>query len=352
MIELGQHIDVLLLENDCVIIPGLGGFIAHYTPAVRLADENIFFPPIRTIGFNPQLKLNDGVLVQSYMAAYDTNFSDATKMVEKRVDEFISKLQEEGKADLPNVGEIRYTIDSRYEFAPYNNKITTPYLYGLDSFEMKQLAAFQVPKEKLLAPSMERNKKTYNIPINRAALRSVAAVAASVILFFFLSTPVENTYIEKGNYAQLMPTDLFEKIESHSLATTLIGTKQIPTKAFYSVDKKAETNKTARQAPVAVREIKVSKPDATPTPTAVPTAAVQEKENPYHIIVVGGIAYKDAQVIASQLVAKGFVGAKALNNDGKVRVSILSCPTREEATKKLMQLREDEAYKNAWLLSK
>ena len=73
MIELAQHIEVLLLENDCVIVPGLGGFVAHYTPAMRVAEENVFLPPTRIIGFNPQLKMNDGLLVQSYMAVYDTD---------------------------------------------------------------------------------------------------------------------------------------------------------------------------------------------------------------------------------------------------------------------------------------
>lgn len=105
MIELAQHIEVLLLENDCVIVPGFGGFIAHYAPAMRVAEENLFLPPTRTIGFNPQLTLNDGVLVQSYMAVYDTTFSDATKMVEKEVAELISALHEDGKTDLPNIGE-------------------------------------------------------------------------------------------------------------------------------------------------------------------------------------------------------------------------------------------------------
>ena len=32
MIELARHIEILLLENDCVIIPDFGGFIAHYQP--------------------------------------------------------------------------------------------------------------------------------------------------------------------------------------------------------------------------------------------------------------------------------------------------------------------------------
>ena len=41
MIELSQHIEVLLLENDCVIVPGLGGFVAHYTPAIQV-EENMF----------------------------------------------------------------------------------------------------------------------------------------------------------------------------------------------------------------------------------------------------------------------------------------------------------------------
>lgn len=43
---------------------------------------------------------------------------------------------------------------------------------------------------------------------------------AAVALFFLMSTPVQNTYVEKGNYARLLPTDLFEKIEKQSVAMT------------------------------------------------------------------------------------------------------------------------------------
>ena len=31
MIELAQHIETLLLENDCVIVPGFGGFATTVT---------------------------------------------------------------------------------------------------------------------------------------------------------------------------------------------------------------------------------------------------------------------------------------------------------------------------------
>ena len=49
MIELAKHIEVLLLENDCVIVPGLGGFIAHNRPATWRTDSGEFFPPLRSI---------------------------------------------------------------------------------------------------------------------------------------------------------------------------------------------------------------------------------------------------------------------------------------------------------------
>ena len=55
MKELSQHIETLLLENDCVIIPGFGGFVAHYASAQWVEEECIYLPPTRNIGFNPQL---------------------------------------------------------------------------------------------------------------------------------------------------------------------------------------------------------------------------------------------------------------------------------------------------------
>ena len=63
-------------------------YIQTEIDGVWIIEPKIFFDPRgyfmeafkqqefdATIGFNPQLTLNDGVLVQSYMAVYDTNFS-------------------------------------------------------------------------------------------------------------------------------------------------------------------------------------------------------------------------------------------------------------------------------------
>lgn len=375
MIELAQHIEALLLENDCVIVPGLGGFVAHYAPATRVEEENIFLPPTRIIGFNPQLKMNDGLLVQSYMSVYGTNFSDATKIVEREVDELIAALHEEGKVDLPNVGEVRYTIHNTFDFAPYDNKITTPYLYGLDAFEMRELSAIEKPQAEKIIPApaaIGKEKRSYAIKFNRAYLTNVAAVAVVIFLSFFFSTPIENTEVIEENYAKLLPDELFEKIEKQSLAITPIVVKQ-NTPARKSTKKQTGTQKKV-VAPVAVREVKVGKTPVVSTETTakeqashsvsatadapkhnvqpVAKPAVATPKRPYHIIIASVSTEKDAETMAAQLVAKGFSGAKAIVGDGKMRVSIESCGTEVEAYQALARIRENETYKNAWVLKK
>ena len=384
MIELAQHIEVLLLENDCVIVPGLGGFVAHYTPAMRVAEENVFLPPTRIIGFNPQLKMNDGLLVQSYMAVYDTDFSDATRIVEKEVAYIFTALHEDGKVDLPNIGELRYSIHGIYDFAPYDHKITTPYLYGLDSFEMQELAELKKPyMEKTIRYSVpvvpEDKKRRVEIKFNRSYLSNTVAMIAVVALFFFLSTPIENTEVVEGNYAQLLPNELFEMIEKESLAINPIV-----------VSRKADTPKTSAQkntgqkakkkvVPVAVREVKVGQANAQNAPvvsqpkqqaaevsssasatiksevqktTAGTVAPSLVSAKKYHIIIASVGTEKDAEAMAKQLIEKGYPHAKAIVGDGKMRVSIESCGTETEAYQALNRVRQNETYKNAWVLKK
>ena len=279
MIELAKHIEVLLLENDCVIVPGLGGFIAHYTPAMRVAEENIFLPPTRIIGFNPQLKMNDGLLVQSYIAVYGTSSPDATKIVDKDVNELFSALHEEGKADLTNVGELCYSIHDTYDFVPYDNKIATPYLYGLDSFEMQELTALEKPVTEKVIPFVPAvsggNKRKFEFRINRSYLSNAAAMIAVIALFFFLSTPIENTEVIEGNYAQLLPNELFEKIENQSLAITPIVMRRVAETTKVSAQAKPAQSKRKTIAPVAVREVKVGQ-----------TNTVEAKQLPLNLIIL------------------------------------------------------------------
>ena len=152
MNELAKHIANLLLENDCVIIPNFGGFIAHYNPAQMVEEEHLFLPPMRVLGFNPQLRINDGLLAQSYMSVYGTTFPDAVKMIQQQAKELTVSLYETGSMELENVGELHFNIHGKYEFTPFDNRISTPGFYGLDTFKMQELKDLQAKQEETEQP--------------------------------------------------------------------------------------------------------------------------------------------------------------------------------------------------------
>ncbi|MCI1648675.1 MAG: SPOR domain-containing protein [Bacteroides sp.] len=346
MIELAQHIEALLLENDCVIIPGLGGFVAHYVPTTHIKEENIFLPPTRVIGFNPQLKMNDGLIVQSYMTVYGTNFSDATKMVEHQVKEISAILQENGKIELPNIGELHYTIDNKYNFIPYDDKITTPFLYGLDMFVMKELSAIKEEKnpKNIPFPAPTTNKQT-TIKLYSGYLAKTAAIAAIIILSIFFSTPIQNTEVMKENYAKLLPEELFEKIEKQSLVFNPVIIKETPTiNNSTSAIKKNTTKEKAITPKVAVKSAAVTKVKVNAV-KVIPSIS-----KPYHIIIASLGTEKDAQHMAAQLNENGFSSAKAIIGGDKMRVSINSYETESKAYQVLSDMRQNEKYKNAWIL--
>ena len=328
--------------------------------------------------------MNDGLLVQSYMSVYGTNFSDATKMVERKVDELIATLHEDGKVDLPNVGEVRYTIHNTFDFAPYDNKITTPYLYGLDAFEMQELSALEKPSTENVAAysvpaAIKKEKRTFSIKFNRAYLTNAAAVVAAIVLSFFFSTPIENTEVVEGNYAQLLPNELFEMIEKESLAINPIVVSRKADTPKASAQKNTGQKAKKKVVPVAVREVKVGQANAQNAPvvsqpkqqaaevsssTSVTTKSEIQKTTAgtvapslvsaqkYHVIIASVGTEKDAEAMAKQLIEKGYPHAKAIVGDGKMRVSIESCGTETEAYQALNRVRQNETYKNAWVLKK
>lgn len=302
------------------------------------------------------------------MAAHDTDFVDASRMIDQEVESLVNLLQEKGKVELPHIGELHYSIHQTYEFTPYNDKFITPSFYGLPSFELKELSELTPIEEKFAKPAIiSNNKKTYDIRINRAFVRTAVASVAAVIMFFLFSTPVENTHVIKGSYAQLLPVDIFETIEAKSLLTNQVH-----------LDRKTANNSNTVIAqntkPIAIKEVKVApKPVETTivakTDVSSPAIINETTEAPkskeaskpiknittttsgkYHLIVSSSIGLKNAEQLVERLKTNGYPGASIIKGGERIRVSIMSLPTRDEANKYLAQIREQDSYKDAWLL--
>ena len=374
MIELARHIEILLLENDCVIIPDFGGFIAHYQPARYIKEENLYLPPVRTIGFNPQLTINDGLLVQSYMQAHHTDFPDATRMIEEEVAGLKEQLYQNGCAEMHGIGVLHYNIHSTYEFHPNEDGALSPTLYGLSSFSINRLeylTSTTSAATRELLPRQEKRKRT--VRFKRQWIGNAVAVAIAVVLFFFLSVPVENTYVDKGNYASLGTDGLFDAIRSQSLATTLVTVPSRPQqpkktniknnqntlkpvtvkvekvgKAQEAVPKNTVAAKlNSTEQPVA-KPVTVSKPALEKKETATPSSS---KKNKYYIIVSSLPTANDAQQVLNEYKQKGYKDVTIIEGNGRYRLSLCNFADKAAAYKKLNELKQNDAFKNAWILS-
>lgn len=188
-----------MLENDCVVIPGIGGFITNAEEARFLEQEWQMMPPYRSVRFNQALKNNDGLLVQSYMNIYDASFPAAQKQMQMDIDEMMDQLNLTGEYAMENIGTLRMDINRNISLETDESGINTPWFYGLSSFALEPVAAIEKQREIATAieqtsvlpvtsaGSDEEKSKTVVLKFNRHWIDIAVSAAAAVILFFLIS---------------------------------------------------------------------------------------------------------------------------------------------------------------------
>ena len=97
MNNIERHIAKLLLSNDCVIVPGFGGFMAHHIEAYYDEENRLFYPPQRTLGFNQQLTMNDSLLAQSIVEECDMSYPEAINAIEEKVAEMKQVIESKSR---------------------------------------------------------------------------------------------------------------------------------------------------------------------------------------------------------------------------------------------------------------
>ena len=315
--------------------------------------------------------MNDGLLTQSYMQAYHTDFPDASRKIAKTVNKIKNTLYSEGVVNMQGIGDLYYTIHKTYEFHPAPNGILSPALYALESFPISPLAA--KTEEKPFIPAAESQPFEWKeTPKTKRLvphwLSNTVAIAVAVILFFILSVPVENTYIDKGNYASLGTDCLFDAIRSQSMATALTASEpsEEPQKKkevapiAVKVEKVASAveNKTIAETETPAPEVK--KPEVVKKETTTPKAETAKKQEKkvaatkrakYHIIVSSLTSASDAQQFIKKYKQQGYNEVSVIEGNGRFRISLYSFAERSSAQEKLNELKKMNSFKEAWMFT-
>lgn len=360
VIELERHIEILLLDNDCVIVPGLGGFMAHHVEARYEEDEQAFLPPLRTLGFNPQLKINDSLLAQSYIEAYDISYPEALQRIEDEVNELTQILQNEGRYELNNIGIIELNEDGNYVFTPCEAGILTPSLYGLNSFEMKLIKTVssesveETPEAKVVEmkpepkPESEVNSvlqqnlvdinddDTDVVRIKFSWIRNAVAVAAILLAVFFVAMPTGKTELMKSTINNLNNQILFGMMTSKDTNTSAIDFKR----------KNAQKPATVKTAEAILDTIKPTKPAEATKPVAIKTDSTREG---YCIVLASHVNKQNAEFFISNLAERGYKGAEIYVHNHVTRIVYGHYENQADAYTQLQKIAKEKDLAESWV---
>jgi nucleoid DNA-binding protein len=172
-VDVTAFIRELLFGNDCVIVPGFGGFIGNYSPARIDKSTGTFYPPVKQISFNRNLNHNDGLLIGKISFALKINYGDARNLVEEFVAEIRKKLNKGEKVVFDNIGSFVNNHEGNVQFEPDRNVNYHLDSYGLESFQWLPLEGYDVRKRII--------RHTEKDPVKQAALRKALWRAAVII---------------------------------------------------------------------------------------------------------------------------------------------------------------------------
>ena len=357
MKKLARHIELLLRENDCVILPGFGGFIAHDVPAYYVSEEGLYYPPSRSINFNADITMNDGMLAQSYMKSYQVDYARATYMVDMAIEELMDVLYEEGTVTLPRIGTITQDIHQSLQFAPIQSGIASPVHFGLNTFGIKELSQLKREEEpaKDTEHTITRTAKTISLHINREVLHRVVSTAAVFLLLLMIALPTGNhrptdvASLVSAIQIKTMPTNLSEELDIPSTTEPESQPEEVVEETLPTVVATTEEMPVVEEPQPAIIE-----PQATviePQATAVEPVADVQPTKTYHIIVASLPNHRGADETLNQYIGMGYPGASLVERDNRVRISLVQFTDKDVANEYLKTLRQQEKFQNAWLLA-
>ena len=372
MKKLAQHIELLLRDNDCVILPGFGGFIAHDVPAYYVSEEGLYYPPSRSISFNAAIKMNDGLLAQSYMKSYQVDYARANYMIDVTIEQLTDTLDETGSVTLPHIGTITQDIHQSLQFIPDTAGVVSPAHFGLGSFIIKELS--QLYRTTDISRKSEaiitHTAKTINLHINKEVLHRVMSTAAIFLLLLMIALPTGNycpTDIASLHLTEIIAAPQIQLPEATSTATTIDGIikntdaeQTDATSPIVKVNNSATVTKDENTIATEKNIYTESEIETdtsvveTPTPTTeVPQSiAVEIKpEKTYHIIVASLPNHRGADETLAQYINQGYTEASLVERDDRVRISLVQFINKDEANEYLKTLRQNDKFQNAWLLA-
>lgn len=350
-----QYISELLYRHDCVIVPGLGGFIANPVSASIHPVTHSFKPPRKEILFNSSLKTNDGILANYIASKENITYEHAVLEIFNFVNETKAALLNGSEVGIYQVGTIYIDKQANYCFKPdkeVNYLLTS---FGLSEFNSPPIKREGIEKrlEKAFADKkVFRSERKNNHVLAKVAVISIPAAALFVWGVFNADT------------IQNVPTNYSNLISVFTERTKAVVEKPVP----HHLNPRIDSPLSAENAFKISSNYNLFEPEA-PVSTIFPCFVNSESANDttsseeatpqgevttvcsYYIIGSCNREVSLAENYKNNLIAKGYQNANIIEPAGKgLHKVYIDCFDNEESAREAMAKIQANENPNAWLL--
>ncbi len=159
------HITALLKKHDCVIVPGLGGFLLQEQSAKMHPTAFIFQPPTATLLFNERLQQTDGLLEQAVAIGEGLSRDKAKQLLEQFVYDFHYAVRKGEIVKLSGVGRLQQNAEGKLQFQPDLAVNYSRESFGLPTFTRQPIVRRLKPEEEVLTGALPTQEVVEEVPL-------------------------------------------------------------------------------------------------------------------------------------------------------------------------------------------
>lgn len=357
--NISRHISDLLLENDCVIVPGMGGFVCNYKPATINPVRHLFTPPSKLVLFNEKLKNNDGLLANQMAVAESIGYEAAVQTIDEFVRETMMEISLGKKITLENIGVFYADSEGNLQFDPDLSINFNKDSFGLTSF---------------ISPAIQRDyRKILQRPETKFEDRKPASYAKrkkSPIGWIVAGVPVVTAIVWIGlnlnvgnnlkNQTGLMPnltqTEQMTPVKANpNRFSHLLSENETPAPATgekTEIQQPAPGSGEIAYTPSDKMENEVELVHNQLEAVTIAQSADQILQKKYYLIAGSFESLVNAEKLIEQYKIEGFQPELAGQADnGFYRVALAAFAKKDEALAELQKIRETQ-NPNVWILKK
>lgn len=134
---LSKIVKELILDNDEVVLPGIGSFIAEIVPSVFSDKGYTINPPYRRLSFRQKGSGDENMVIDFYARCNNIDTPTASRIIRKFLEEMRHVLETKKSIVFPGLGKLRATKENYFFFVADEDLDIYPEGFGLEPISLK-----------------------------------------------------------------------------------------------------------------------------------------------------------------------------------------------------------------------